>query len=162
MTEPICRPLSKAKSEALKGGGLAITDFRGTRDSLFQEIDNPQAILATLRPVRGAYESWRSSMPLDPETQAYAMGWPVEYELDPGYRLGEAGGIPRWEVERAVEGLVAGEARSIELAGGLLLDADGCVMEMPGDVVALLIRSDALERSIAVREPVLLFGAINA
>lgn len=162
MTHPICRPLSKARTEPVKRSGLALSDFRGTSDTLFKEIENPHAYLARLRRTGDALDNWRDGLPLDPEIQPYTLGWPVDVEFDPGYLLDEAGGIPKWEVERAVEGLIAGEASYIEMASGLLIDAEGCVMEMPGGVIAVLIRADAFKKRVVVRRPLLLFGAMNA
>jgi hypothetical protein len=138
-----------------------LSDFRATQQTLFEEIENPHSFLIRLRRAGEAFDSWHDGVPLNPEIQAYTLGWPVTVELDPGYLLDAARGFPGWEVERAVEGLVANEAHYIELASGLLVDAEGCLMEMPGGVTAVLIRADAFKARVAIRKPVLLLGAMN-
>jgi hypothetical protein len=161
MTESICQPLKETNVVPLKRRGLALTDFRGTRATLFEKIKNPDSYLARLRPAGGAYDNWRDSMPLDPEIQACTMGWPITVDLQSAYLLDEAGGIPSWEVERAIEGLSAGEPNYIELASGLLVDAEGCLMQMPGGVNAVLVRADVFKACVVIDEPVLLLGAMN-
>jgi hypothetical protein len=162
MTEKMCQAFAEAKARPLTRKGLALTDFSGTRATLFKKIENPQSYLVRLRHTADTYDNWRDGLPLDPEIQAYTLGWPVEVELDPGFPLDEASGIPAWEVERAVEGLEAGEPHYIELASGLLVDSQGCFMEMPGRVNAALIRADAFESRVTIRKPLLLLGAMNA
>jgi len=93
---------------------------------------------------------------------AFAMGWPVDIELSPGLLLDTASGLPVWEAERAVEGLINGEPKYIELASLILLEAKGCILKMPGEVSAVLIKEGDFATCVKVREPLLLSGGGEA
>lgn len=157
MSEPTCQ-LSRVRPESVTRTGIGITDLSGTRENLFTEIANPPSMLARLSSLATAYEDWRGTLTLDPIYRAYALGWPLEIELQPGVRLDQDAGIPSWEAERAVAGLLEGEAYYIERAAGLLLEAKGCLLELPGEVSAVLVRLEDFSRCVKVGNPILLFG----
>jgi hypothetical protein len=166
MNYPICEPLEEAETQDVIRSGLGITDLRATRGTVFTYVPNPSAwLLPRLRPVRSAYgspaksayDTYRESLPLAPIHTAFALGWPLDVRLEPGVLL-DSDKLPRWEAERAVEGLLAGEPRYIELASGLLVDSKGCILDLPGDMSAVLVRDEDFAGCINIREPVLLFG----
>jgi hypothetical protein len=156
MAGPMCDPLSQAQSADIQMVGIGVTDLGGARSSVFRRIRAPKARLARLRPVARAYESLRETMMLDESFSAFAMGWPLDIELNPGLILDTASGIPVWEAERAVEGLINGESKYIEMATLALLEAKGCILKMPGEVSAVLIRESDFPACVKVGEPLLL------
>jgi hypothetical protein len=157
MAEPICEPLGQAKPADVHLVGIGVTDLRGTRSSVFRGIRAPKARLARIRPAASAYEGWSESLMLE-GFDAFAMGWPVDIDLSPGLLLDAASGLPGWEAERAVEGLINGEPKYIELASLILLEAEGCILKMPGEVSAVLINEGDFAACVKVREPLLLSG----
>lgn len=162
MAGPMCEPLIQAEPANVQMVGIGVTDLGGTRSSVFRRILAPKARLARLRPAALAYERWRETLMLDETFDAFAMGWPLDIELSPGLLLDTASGIPAWEAERAVEGLINGESKYIELATWALLDAKGCILKMPGEVSAILIRERDFPVCAKVGEPLLLFGGGEA
>jgi hypothetical protein len=82
----------------------------------------------------------------------------LRVDLRRGLVLDKASGVPSWEAERAVEGLLAGEPHYIELAVRLLVEAKGCILDLPGEVSAVLVRESDFAKCITIGDPVLLFG----
>jgi hypothetical protein len=158
MAKPICKPLSRAEPGTVTRTGVCITDLRATSGTVFSTVSEPPARVARVRRVANAYGNWREGLPLNSDFSPFALGWPLDVDLRPGFLLDADSGVPRWEAERAVEGLLAGEARYIELASGLLVEAQGCVLELPGGVNAVLVRADEFTSCVTVREPLLLSG----
>lgn|GEM_PF-4376709 len=161
MAEPTCEPLNQAEPANVHLVGIGVTDLGGTPSSVFRRIRAPKARLARLRPAARAYEGWRETLMLE-GFDAFAMGWPVDIELSPGLLLDTASGLPVWEAERAVEGLINGEPKYIELASLILLEAKGCILKMPGEVSAVLIKEGDFATCVKVREPLLLSGGGEA
>jgi hypothetical protein len=99
---------------------------------------------------------------LDEAFSAFAMGWPLDIELGPALLLDTNSGIPVWEAERAVEGLINGESKYIEMATLALLEAKGCILKMPGGVSAVLVREGDFSACVKIGEPLLLTGGGEA
>lgn len=158
MARVLCDPRSQGELADIHMAGIGVTDLGGTRSSVFRRIRAPRARLVRLRPAGRVYEGWRETLMLDEAFAAFAMGWPLDVELSPGLLLDTASGIPPWEAERAVEGLINGESKYIEKATLALLEAKGCVLSMPGEVSAVLIREDDFSACVQVGEPLLLSG----
>lgn len=156
MAGPMCDPLSQAERADIHMVGIGVTDLGGTRSSIFRRIRAPRARLTRLRPAGRVYEGWRETLMLDETFSAFAMGWPLDIELTPGLLLDTGSGLPVWEAERAVEGLINGESKYIEQATLILLDAQGCILKMPGGVSAVLIREEDFAGCVKVGEPLLL------
>ena len=162
MAGSMCEPLNRAEPTDVALAGIGITTLGGTRSSVFQRVQAPKSRLIRLRPARHAYEGWRESLMLSKAFTAFALGWPIDINLASGLLLDEAAGIPAWEAERAVEGITSGESKYIELATLALLEAQGCVLKMPNDVSAVLIRDEDFSSCVKVREPLLLSGGEGA
>jgi hypothetical protein len=162
MAGPMCDPLSEAERSDVQTVGIAVTDLGGTRSSIFRRLRAPKARLVRLRPAGRVYEGWRETLMLDEAFAAFAMGWPLDIELSPGLLLDTDSGIPVWEAERAVEGLINGESKYIEMATLILLGAQGCILRMPGEVSAVLIREENFPACVKVGEPLLLSGGGEA
>lgn len=158
MARPMCDPLSQAEHVDINMVGIGVTDLRGTRSSVFRRIRAPEARLTRLRPAGRVFEGFRETLMLDETLDAFAMGWPLDIELSPGLLFDTDSGIPAWEAERAVEGLINGESKYIEMATVTLLDAKGCILKMPGEVSAVLIREEDFAGCVKVGEPLLLSG----
>lgn len=156
MNLPICDPLSNADTQDVVCSGLGITDLRADRGTVFEQVPNPKARLMKLRSVASAYGNWREGLPLDESYGAIALGWPLKVDLQPGFLLNSDSGLPSWEAERAVEGLLAGEARYIEMAAFILVEAKGCVLDLPGGVKVVLVRESDFWQSVKIDEPLLL------
>ena len=153
---PICDPLDKAEPQNVVRSGLGITDLRADRGTVFEKLANPEARLVKLRPIASAYGRWREGLPLDEAYGAVALGWRLSVNLQPGILLDSDSGLPGWEAERAVEGLLAGEAHYIEMAAGILLEAKGCVLDLGGGASAVLVGEKDFRQSVSIEEPLLL------
>lgn len=155
----ICEPVRRARSRTLRRSGLAMTDLRRRTGELFRPIASPGCRLTRLRPVASAYDSWRGTLTLSPRYNARSLAWPVLTSMRPGVALGPEVGLDRWEAERALEGLVNGEPRYVELATHLLGRNAGFVLELPEGVMGVVVAEEEYERSVEIGEPVHLVEA---
>jgi hypothetical protein len=158
MSMPTCEPLENAQSTPLIKSGVAITSLGGLRENVFEKLSFPQARFVRLRPKEEAYETWRGMLTLSPKFRARAKVWPVRTSLRFGIAFGPEIGLPCWEAERALEGLVHGEAYYVEHATHLLEDHDGFSLELPGDVTAVVIAEKGFPTAVEVDDPVHLSG----
>lgn len=156
MNMPICDPLEKAEPQNVVRSGLGITDLRADRGTVFEKVANPEARLVKLRPVANAYGRWREGLPLDESYGAVALGWRLHIDLEPGLLLDGNSGLPVWEAERAVEGLLAGEAHYIEMASGILVESKGCVLDLAAGASAVLVGERDFAQCVTIEEPLLL------
>lgn len=158
MSMPSCAPLENAQSTPLIKSGVAITRLDGLRESVFEKLSFPDARFVRLRKKEEAYEAWRGQLTLAPKFRARAKVWPVRTSLESGVALGPEVGLPKWEAERALEGLVHGEAYYVERATHILEDHDGFSLELPGDVTAVVIAEKGFRTAVEVDDPVHLSG----
>jgi len=158
MSTPMCEPLENAKSTPLVKSGVAITNLDGLRESVFERLSFPEARFVRLRRNDEAYEAWRGQLTLAPKFRARAKVWPVRTSLRSGIALGPDVGLPKWEAERALEGLIHGEAYYVERATHVLDDHEGFSLELPGDVTVVVIAEKGFPTAVQVDDPVHLSG----
>ncbi|HEX6205870.1 MAG TPA: hypothetical protein VFZ29_08705 [Solirubrobacterales bacterium] len=158
MSTPMCEPLETAQSSPLLKSGVAITNLEGLRESVFEKLSFPEARFVRLRQNEEVYEAWRGQLTLAPKFRARAKVWPVRTSLQTGLALGPDVGLPKWEAERALEGLIQGEAYYVERATHVLEDHDGFSLELPGDVTVVVVAEKGFRTAVEVDDPVHLSG----
>jgi hypothetical protein len=149
----ICAPVKNAKPRTLKRSGLALSPLDRPKAELFELLEDPACRVARLRPVASAYESWRGALTLSSRYHARALAWPVVTAMRPGLAIGRDVGLDRWEAEQALEGLLSGEARYVDLAAHVLRGNTGFILELPEAVMGIVVAADEFDRTVEIGKP---------
>lgn len=157
--ESVCPPLEVAQSQELvRFDDVAIMNWKVSRAGVFTRLRAAGLRFARLSPRGSTFEVYRGKMTLDPKFGCHVKAWPVRTAMRCGLPLGPEVGLPTWEAENALEGLIEGDPDYVNLVARVLEKNEGLSLELPGDKIAVIVGERHFRDVVRVEEPLHVCG----